>query len=135
MTTTRKLLVTAAMATALLSLTGCVGPLVQHVRIDDSTVGVLKERVVVLSEEQSKQRKFTVISPIKATSCKNKLWEPAPSNEDATNQLRVMASSLGADALVNVYCEAPQGTSLTTNCWSSVVCHAAAARLADALKR
>lgn len=112
----------------LLPLAGCVGPLVQHVRVDEATVPTLSTRVAILTEEQSKAGRFSVLGPVKATSCKNKLWDPSPSNEDATNQLRVMASSLGANALASLYCEAPQGTSLTTNCWSSIVCHAAAVK-------
>lgn len=115
--------------TLLFPLSGCVGPLVQHVRVDESTVAVLSTRVALLTDEQSKAGKFSVLGPVKATSCKNKMWEPSPSNDDATNQLRVMASSMGANALANLYCEAPQGTSLVTNCWSSIVCHAAAVKL------
>jgi hypothetical protein len=113
-----------------ISVSGCVGPLVQHVRVDQASVPSLTDRVIVLREEQSKAGRFAVLAPLMATSCKNKLWEPAPTNDDATNQLRVKASALGADALANLYCEAPQGTSLVTNCWSSIVCHAAAVKLA-----
>jgi Tfp pilus assembly protein PilN len=126
MKTTKLLLLLTA-----ISLAGCVGPLVEHVRIDQSSVKSLAERVVVLNEEQSKARQFTVLHPVTATSCKNKLWDSAPTNEDATNQLRVKAMTVGADALANLYCEVPQGTSLTTNCWSSIVCHAAAVKLSE----
>src|SRR5574337_1212828 len=73
-------------------LSGCVGPLVEHVRIDPASAAVLNSRVVVLTDEQSKAGKFTVLGPITATSCMNKIWEPAPTNEDATNQLRVKDS-------------------------------------------
>lgn len=114
---------------ATIVLSGCVGPLVPHVRVDPNSVGTLAGRVIVLDEAQSKAGNFKVVQSLTATSCKNKIWDAAPSNEDATNQLRVKALSAGTNALANLYCETPQGTSLATNCWSSIACHAAAVQL------
>jgi hypothetical protein len=66
---------------------------------------------------------------LSATSCKNTLSDPSPTQEDATDQLRVKVARLGGNGLLNVTCEAPSGTSLITNCWSSLTCHGAAIKL------
>lgn len=113
----------------MLSLVGCVGPLFEHIRIDPTTVDDLRRQVPIYTENDLRGRNYTVIQPLTATSCKNKMWEPTPTQEDATDQLRVMAARLGGNGLLNVICEAPSGTNLLTNCWSSLTCHGAAIKV------
>jgi uncharacterized protein YbjQ (UPF0145 family) len=57
------------------------------------------------------------------------LWAPSPTQDDATDQLRVKAARLDANGVLNVMCEAPSGPSLITNCWSSLTCHGAAIKV------
>jgi acetyl-CoA carboxylase alpha subunit len=85
--------------------------------------------VPVYTENDVHDREYAIIQPLSATSCKNLLWEPSPTQEDATDQLRVKAARLGGNGLLNVTCEAPSGTSLITNCWSSLTCHGAAIKV------
>ncbi len=107
---------------------GC-GPFFEHIRIDPTTVDALRVRTPVYTENDLKTRAFSVIQPVTATSCKGKMWDPTPTSEDAVDQLRVKAARLGGNGLANVTCEAPGGTTLTKNCWSSLTCHGAAIKL------
>lgn len=115
--------------TMILSLTGCFGAFFEHIRIDPTTADDLRRQVPVYTENEIRGRNYTVIQPLRATSCKNKMWDPTPTQEDAIDQLRVMAARLGGNGLLNVTCEAPSGTSLITNCWSSLTCHGAAVKV------
>ena len=67
------------------------------------------------------------LGQIKATSCKNKMWDDAATTGNAMEQLRIKAYRLGADGLVNVACDS-LGTNLGTNCWASITCSGDAVR-------
>jgi hypothetical protein len=108
---------------------GCFGPSFDYIRVDPVTVDDLRDQVPVYTENDIQGSEYALIQPLSATSCKNKLWDPSPTQEDATDQLRVKAAHLGGNGLLNVTCEAPGGTSLITNCWSSLTCHAAAIKV------
>ena len=108
---------------------GCFGAFFEHIRIDPTTVDGLRLQMPVYTENDVKGRDYSVIQPLRATSCKNKLWDPSPTPEDATDQLRVKAARLGGNGLLNVTCETASGTSLVTNCWSSLTCHGAAIKV------
>jgi hypothetical protein len=108
---------------------GCFGPFFEHIRIDPMTVGDLRRQVSVYTENDVQGREYAMIQPLSATSCKNTLSDPSPTQEDATDQLRVKVARLGGNGLLNVTCEAPSGTSLITNCWSSLTCHGAAIKI------
>ena len=114
----------AVLASALMA--SCVGPLVEVVRVDEATAQKLGIQVQVYESDDLKGRRFKVLQPIEATSCKNKLWDPEPSREDATNQLRFKAAQLGANGLLNVSCGGERGTSLAKNCWKTITCNAGA---------
>jgi RcsF lipoprotein len=122
------------MSTVLLAVTLFVGggcaPFFEHIKIDPATVDTLRLQTPVYTESDIKGRDYMVIQPVQATSCKGKMWDPSPTAEDATDQLRVKAARLGANGVLNVTCEAPRGSvSLNTNCWSSLTCHGAAIRV------
>lgn len=99
----------------------CVGPLVPVTRVDDSTATELQQTVQTF-EARDTPSNATVLGPITATSCKNKLWDKDATNEDAINQLRLLSRQRGGNAVGNLVCEIIQGTSLATNCWASVTC-------------
>ena len=105
---------------------GCFGPFFEYIQIDPTTVGDIRRQMPLYTEIAVQDREYTIIQPLSAISCKNMLWAPSPTQNDATDQLRVKAARLDANALLNVMCEAPSGTSLITNCWSSLTCHGAA---------
>ena len=108
---------------------GCFGPSFEYIQIDPTTVGDLRRQVPLYTENVVQGREYAIIQPLSGISCKNLLWAPSPTQNDATDQLRVKAARLDANALLNVICEAPSGTSLITNCWSSLTCHGAAIKV------
>jgi hypothetical protein len=109
---------------------GCFGPFFEHIRVDPTTVSDLRRQVPVYSANDVQSHEYAMIQPLSATSCKNKLWDSSPTQEDATDQLRVKAARLGGNGLLNVVCEAPSSTSLVKNCWASLSCHGAAIKVA-----
>lgn len=52
-------------------------------------------------------------------SCKNKLWDPAPSKENATNLMKAEASRLGFNAIHSVKVGSDP-LSVAKNCWSGI---------------
>lgn len=115
---------------AITVLAGGCGPFFEHINIDPTTVERLRLQTPVYTENDLKGRDYSVIQPLQATSCKGKMWDPSPTPEDATDQLRVKAARLGGNGLLNVTCEAARGSvSLATNCWSSLTCHGAAIKV------
>jgi hypothetical protein len=112
-----------------LLLSGCFGAFFEHIKVDPMTVDKLRLQVPAYTENDLKGRDYSVLQPLSATSCRKKYWDPSPTAEDATDQLRVKAARLGGNGLQGVTCEAPGGMSLITNCWSSTTCHGAAIKV------
>ena len=66
------------------------------------------------------------VLPLEATSCKQLLWDPPATVEDATDQLRFKARTARANGIMDVSCGQKEGTSLSKNCWETVTCNATA---------
>jgi hypothetical protein len=105
--------------------TGCIGPFVEVIKLDEQSVARVRSDVPTYTSEQLKGRTYRVVLPLSATSCKSKFWDPSGTPEDAIDQLRAKAARAGANGILDPLCEAPEGTSLSKNCWQSVTCHAA----------
>jgi hypothetical protein len=97
-------------------VTSCFGSFSDHITIDPTTVADLRRQVPVYSESDVHTREYVLQQPLSAISCKNKLWDPAPTQEDATDQLRVKAARLGGNGLLHVVCETPSLTYVVKNC-------------------
>jgi hypothetical protein len=109
-------------------VTGCLGSFADHIPIDPATVADLRRQVPVYSESDVHTRAYVLLQPLSAISCQNKFWDPAPTQEDATDQLRAKAARLGGNGLVHVGCEA-SGMGMTyvsKNCWTWLTCHGTA---------
>lgn len=113
-------------------MTGCVGPLVPVVKISNIPVDLKREVLAmpIYNESQLFQTSYSVINFVEGISCKNKTWDPAATKTDAINQTKYWAYELGADALINVHCDHPRGTTTTYNCWESITCTAQAIKFA-----
>jgi uncharacterized protein YbjQ (UPF0145 family) len=109
-----------------LLVAGCFGPFGEYLPLDPTTVGDLRSQVPLYTENAVQGREYVIIQPLSGISCKNLLWAPSPTQNEATDQLRVKAARLGGNGVLNVRCEAPSGPSLVTNCWASLTCHGAA---------
>ncbi len=111
-----------------LAISACVGPLVP---VKDVSSLPVEERRAVLSipiynESQLAGRAYSIINVVEGISCKNKAWDHAATKTDAINQVKYWAHEQGADAILNVQCEVPRGTTTTYNCWESITCTAQA---------
>ena len=118
---TRPMLMKFVLLAPILFAAGCVGPLVPVTNVDDTTASELAQSIRTF-EAKTTPANATVLGPITATSCKNKLWDKDASNEDAINQLRHHSRQRGGNAVGNLTCESQEGTSLAKNCWASVTC-------------
>jgi hypothetical protein len=102
------------------------GPFVEVIKVDQLTAEKLKTEIPVYDRDQLKGVRYKVVQPLEATSCKNLLWDPPATEQDATDQLRFKARTVRANGLMNLSCFTGEGTSLYKNCWQSVTCNAIA---------
>jgi hypothetical protein len=102
-------------------LAGCVGPLVDVQKVDDTTAVQLNDTMKTF-DVASTPATAKVLGPITATSCKNKMWDKDATAEDATTQLKLLSRQRGGNAVGNLSCGPVEGTDLSKNCWQSVVC-------------
>jgi hypothetical protein len=112
-------------------VTGCLGSFADHIPMDPTTVVDLRRQVPVYSESDVHTRAYVLLQPLSALACQNKFWDPAPTQEDATDQLRAKAARLGGNGLVHVGCEA-SGMGMTyvsKNCWAWLACHGTAIQM------
>lgn len=104
---------------------GC-GPFVEVIKVDQLTAEKLKTEIPVYDRDQLKGVRYKVVQPLEATSCKNLLWDPPATEQDATDQLRFKARTVRANGLMNLSCFTGEGTSLYKNCWQAFTCNAIA---------
>lgn len=63
------------------------------------------------------EAEHTAIQIIEAWSCKNVLWDPPATQDDALLKLKYKAFQLDADAIKEVSYATPGEHPLSTNCW------------------
>ena len=109
-------------------VTGCLGAFSDHIPLDPATVAELRRQVPVYPESDVPTRTYVLLQPLSAISCQNKFWDPAPTQEEATDQLRAKAARLGGNGLVHVACDVPgmRVTYVSTTCWTWLTCHGTA---------
>jgi hypothetical protein len=93
-------------------LAGCVGPLVLVTRVEESTAVELNATIPVY-DARPMPPSASILGPITATSCKNKMWDKDATNEDATSQLRLMSRQSGGNAVGNLVRAAPRPSGTT----------------------
>ncbi|MGH8705068.1 MAG: Rcs stress response system protein RcsF [Burkholderiales bacterium] len=124
----------ACAAVVVLALLTACGPFIQVVRVADLPPEKQTALNAVRFYEAAELAKlsYEVVGEVTGNSCRNLLWDPSPSREDAVNQMRYWALERGANGLAEVHCEEPGGFSLATNCWESLTCKAKALRVKTA---
>ena len=80
----------------------------------------------IYNESQLQNKSYKIINIVEGISCKNKVWDHAATKTNAINQSKYWAYEMGADALLNIQCEQPRGTTTSYNCWESITCTAQA---------
>jgi hypothetical protein len=113
----------------LFTLMGCYGPFVTEVHVDKDSEKTLENEVRIYKADDLTRVDYVNLGDAAAVSCKNKLWDPASSEEDAISQLRFKAFTRHANGLLLWGCDS-YGTELSKNCWSSVTCRATMIRVA-----
>jgi len=114
-----------------LLLSGCVGTLVPVKNMEEMSPE-LKSKVLLMpiyNESQLFQKKYNIINIVEGISCKNKAWDPAATKTAAINQAKYWAYIMEADALLNIRCDHPRGTTKSYNCWESITCTAQAIKI------
>ena len=111
-------------------LSGC-GAMVPTIKIAE--LSIEQRRAVnaleILNINQLVGKNYSIVTIVEGISCKNKGWDPAATKTDALFQAKHWAREAGADAITNIQCDSPRGTTLTYNCWESITCTAEAIKL------
>jgi uncharacterized protein YbjQ (UPF0145 family) len=102
------------------ALSGC-GTFVETHEVTQETTARLDDEIRVYQPAELASRKYTTLYGLESWSCKNKLWDPDPTRSDALAQMKLKAREAGANGIKDIYCSS-EGTSLATNCWSSMRC-------------
>jgi hypothetical protein len=76
--------------------------------------------VTLVEPGQQPGREYTIMKEVVGYSCARQLGS-TPTVDEAKEALRVEAGKIGAEAVVNVACEAT-GISMTKNCWKALEC-------------
>ena len=108
-------------------LAGC-GAMVPTIKLDEMPVEQRRavNALEIYNTTQLIGRNYSIITIVEGISCKNKVWDHAATKTDALFQTKHWAREAGADAITNVQCDSPRGTTVTYNCWESVTCTAEA---------
>ena len=101
----------------------------KSVKLDESMVKMLRSEVKVYDQSELSMSKFDIIEPLQATSCMNKPWESAASQENGIDQLRYKAYLKGANALFKVFCEPKVHMNVQADCINSVTCYGVAIKV------
>jgi uncharacterized protein YbjQ (UPF0145 family) len=87
--------------------------------------------VAIYNAAQLNGLQFKVVNMVEGHSCKHMMWDPAPTNTAAVDQLKHAAAKMGANGVTNVQCGGRERTSLHTNCWELISCTAEAISVDD----
>jgi uncharacterized protein YbjQ (UPF0145 family) len=115
---------------AVLFLSGC-GAMVPTIKIAEMPIEQRRavNALEILNTNQLIGKNYSIITIVEGISCKNKTWDPPATKTDALFQTKHWAREAGADAITNIQCDSPRGTTVTYNCWESITCTAEAIKL------
>ena len=117
---------------AFLVLPGC-GAFVPTVKISKLPIDQQREvrAVPIFASQQLDGRGFVVLGVVEGISCQNKTWDPPATRALAVEQSKYYAWEMRADGITNLVFGEREGTSVRTNCWTSVTVTAEAIRFTD----
>jgi hypothetical protein len=109
-------------------VSGCIGPSTKLGIVDvGSTPAPIVREAWSIQSTESVPPGAQIVGVLEGTSCKNKIWDPDPTNEKALEQLQLKAREVGAKGVANVTYSSG-GTSFITNCWSHITASGTAYR-------
>lgn len=98
-------------------LSGCATS-ANTVKVDDVTAAKLRSEVTVYNSKKMNGLEYNTVQQIHVTAC--------GSRENAMDQLRYIAHSVGANGITKITCGSLLGPSLMQNCLTTVMCEAVA---------
>ena len=98
-------------------------PVVNIEKLPDDQRAVI-ENMPVYEQHQLTNLKYSTISQVEGISCKDLMWSPDATTDNAINQAKYWALQKGANAISNLNCESKEGVSFSKNCWESIRCTA-----------
>lgn len=105
--------------TGLVVLTGCSS---NH-RIENLTSEQRAKAASMMVYETTPDKPFTIIKSVTGLSCnRNKFQAQAISDHESLEGVKIEAALLGADAVINTFCQTNSDTDWANNCWASIKC-------------
>lgn len=109
----------AILASSLLVLVGCMS----NPRIEDLSSADRAKAAAVQIFQGTPDRAYEVIGPVTGLSCnRNKYQAQDVSDSEALQGVKINAAQVGADAVINTFCQKNSDTDWRNNCWASVKC-------------
>ncbi len=103
-------------------ISGCAS-YVNTVKVDEATAAKLRSEVTIYDSKKMSGLEYEAVQNIQATAC--------ASRENAMDQLRYIAHSVGANGITKIKCGSLLGPSLMQNCLTTVMCEALAIRVSS----
>ncbi len=101
-------------------ISGCAS-YVNTVKVDEATAAKLRSEVTIYDSKKMSGIEYEAVQNIQATAC--------ASRENAMDQLRYIARSVGANGITKIKCGSLLGPSLMQNCLTTVMCEAVAIKV------
>ena len=104
---------------SVLALVGCMS----NPRVEDLSSAQRAKLSSVDVFQDAPARKYEVLGTVTGLSCnRNKYQAPDVSDREAIEGVKLKAAKMGADAVINTFCQKNSDTDWRNNCWSSVKC-------------
>jgi hypothetical protein len=92
-------------------------------RIEDMSSSDRAQAASIQIFQGAPDRPYAVIGEVSGLSCnRNKYQAQDISNDEALQGVKINAIKLGADAVINTFCQTNSDTDWRNNCWASVKC-------------
>ena len=100
-------------------LSGCMS----NPRIEDLSSADRARVTSIQIFQGAPERNYKVIGPVSGLSCnRNKYQVQNISDAEALQGVKINAVRLGADAVINTFCQTNSDADWRNNCWASIKC-------------
>ena len=109
-------------------LAGCMS----NPRIEDFSPTDRAKLASIQVHQGAPDRSYEIIGPVSGLSCnRNKYQAQDISDAEALQGVKINAVLLGANAVINTFCQTNSDADWRNNCWASVKCIGDAVRFKD----
>lgn len=107
----------------LVGITTLIAGCMSNPRIEDLSSADRAKAVAMQVFKALPDRPYEIIAPVTGLSCnRNKYQAQDISEAEAIEGVKINAVHLGADAVINTFCQTNSDTDWRNNCWASVKC-------------